>query len=204
MGRTYDTLDDGLAEWIRRQHVFFTATAPSKGGHVNCSPKGLGSLRILDPLTVAYLDLTGSGAETIAHLRDNGRIVLMFCAFEGPPKIVRVHGAGTVIQAGDERFDGLLQRFMPLDEFMLASARSIIQIAVERVADSCGYGVPRMRYESDRTQLPAWVDNRVRIRGPKALLEYQAEKNLESIDGLPALDPTIPPLQMVCEVGDSS
>jgi hypothetical protein len=204
MGRIYDTLEDGLVEWIQRQHVFFIATAPSAGGHVNCSPKGLGSLRVLDPLTVAYLDLPGSGAETIAHLRDNGRIVVMFCAFEGPPKIVRVHGTGTVIQAGDDRFDELLQRFMPLDAFMLTSARSIIHIAVERIADSCGYGVPQMRYESDRTQLPAWIDNRVRIRGPEALLEYQAEKNLESIDGLPALDPTIPPLQSVFELADST
>jgi hypothetical protein len=159
---------------------------------------------VLDPLTVAYLDLTGSGAETIAHLRDNGRIVLMFCAFEGPPKIVRVHGTGTVIQAGDDRFEELLQRFMPLDPFMLTSARSIIHVAVQRIADSCGYGVPRMRYESDRTQLPAWVDNRVRTRGPEALLAYQAEKNLKSIDGLPALDPTIPPLQSVGEGADPS
>src|SRR5579864_9076394 len=138
MGRTYETLDSGLVAWIERQHLFFTATAPGTGGHVNCSPKGLDTLRILGPCTVAYLDLTGSGVETIAHLRDNGRIVLMFCAFEGPPKILRIHGCGDAIQAGDDRFQDLIQPFLPLDSAISAAVRSIVRVEVERIADSCG------------------------------------------------------------------
>jgi hypothetical protein len=202
MGRIYDSLDNGLVDWIKRQHLFFVATAPASGGHVNCSPKGLEMLRVIDPLTVAYLDFTGSGVETIAHLRENGRIVLMFCAFEGPPKILRVHGHGTVIQAGEPRFEELLQHFLPLDAVARTAARSIILIAVERIADSCGYGVPLMQYEGDRTQLTAWAANRIKHHGPSALLQYQAEKNLESVDGLPGLDPSVPPLQAVVEVSD--
>src|SRR5918911_5101331 len=108
MGRLYEHLTPDLISWIERQHLFFAATAPGDGGHVNCSPKGLDTLRILDPLTVMYLDLTGSGVETIAHLRDNGRIVLMFCAFEGPPKILRIHGRGVVVPRGDACFTELL------------------------------------------------------------------------------------------------
>src|SRR5947209_17039391 len=136
MGRVYETLTPDLISWIERQHLFFTATAPSNGGHVNCSPKGLDTLRILDPLTVLYLDLTGSGVETIAHLRDNGRIVLMFCAFEGPPRILRIHGRGSVRQRGRSGFDDLLQHFMHLEPPLPASARSVIRIDVERIADS--------------------------------------------------------------------
>src|SRR6059058_3779379 len=105
MGRVYDGIDERLAAWIARQPLFFVATAPLAGdGHVNVSPKGpIGSLRVLDDHTVAYLDVTGSGAETIAHLRENGRIVVMLCAFEGPPKILRLHGRGEAVQAGDPR-----------------------------------------------------------------------------------------------------
>jgi len=187
MGRTYECLEPELVAWIEDQHVFFTATAPSHGGHVNCSPKGLDTLRIIDPLTVAYLDLTGSGAETIAHLRDNGRIVLMFCAFQSPPKILRLYGHGIVYQTGDPRFAELIERFLPLDAAMLASARSIICVTLDRISDSCGYGVPLLRYEGDRSQLPAWTDNRIRRHGPNAIHEYQSDKNAESIDGLPAL-----------------
>jgi hypothetical protein len=189
MGRIYDTLTPDLIAWIERQHLFFTATAPDEGAHVNCSPKGLDTLRILDPLTVVYLDLTGSGVETIAHLRDNGRIVLMFCAFEGPPKILRIHGKGSVVQRGSPRFDNLVQHFLPLEPPLQASARSVICIDVERIADSCGYGVPLMRYEGERSQLAAWTDNRLRKHGPEAIRQYQAEKNLASIDHLPGLDP---------------
>jgi hypothetical protein len=191
MGRLYDSLDPSLVEWIERQHLFFTATAPSSGGHVNCSPKGLDALRILGPLTLAYLDYTGSGVETVAHLRENGRIVLMFCAFEGAPKILRVHGHGTVIQAGDRRFPDLLQHFLPLSPEMRASARSIVRVDVERIADSCGYGVPLLRYEGERSQLAAWSDNRLRKGGPDAILRYQQEHNLASVDELPGLDPAL-------------
>lgn len=191
MGRIYEELGPDLRVWIEQQHVFFVATAPGEGGHVNCSPKGLDTLRILDPLTVAYLDLTGSGIETVAHLRDNGRIILMFCAFEDPPRILRIHGHGTAIQAGDPRFEELLQRFLPLESEMLASARSVICVDVDRIADSCGYGVPLMRYEGERSQLTAWTDNRLRKNGPDALLHYQSEKNLASIDDLPGLLPAL-------------
>jgi hypothetical protein len=179
MGQIYARLDDSLRDFVERQHVFFVATAPSgSDGHVNCSPKGLGTLRVLGPTTVAYLDYVGSGAETIAHLRENGRIVLMFCAFEGPPKIVRLHGRGEVVEPEDPVFAALIGRFHPG-----FGVRSIIHVEVERIADSCGYGVPRLRYEGDRTQLPAWADR----KGETGLLDYQRTKNAASIDGLPAL-----------------
>jgi hypothetical protein len=188
MGKINSRLDDKLVSWIERQHVFFTATAPTQGGHVNCSPKGLVGLRILDPLTVAYLDLTGSGAETIAHLRDNGRIVLMFCAFAGPPRILRLHGQGEVVQAGDAQFQELLAHFLPLEAQVLASARAIIRVSLDRIADSCGYGVPTMRYEGERPQLGAWVDNRLKRFGADGLSQYQIENNTTSLDGLPGLE----------------
>lgn len=188
MGRLYETLTPELIAWIERQHLFFAATAPGNGGHVNCSPKGLDTLRVLDPLTVVYLDLTGSGVETIAHLRNNGRIVLMFCAFEGPPKIVRLYGRGSVAQRGHPPFDDLLQHFMPLEPALLASARSVIRVDIQRIADSCGYGVPLMQYAGERPQLAEWTDNRLRKHGPEAIRQYQREKNSVSIDGLPGLD----------------
>lgn len=188
MGRLYDTLTPELIAWIERQHLFFTATAPAHGGHVNCSPKGLDTLRILDPLTLVYLDLTGSGAETIAHLRNNGRIVLMFCAFEGPPKILRIHGHGSVVQRDSPCFDDLVHHFLPIEPPMLASARSVIRIEVERIADSCGYGVPLMQYAGERRQMAEWTDNRLRKHGPEAIRQYQLEKNSMSIDHLPGLD----------------
>lgn len=190
MAHLYETLTPDLISWIERQPLFFTATAPTHGGHVNCSPKGLDTLRVLDTRTVAYLDLTGSGVESVAHLRDNGRIVLMFCAFEGPPKILRIHGHGSVVQRGDPYFDELLQHFLPLEPPLLASARSVIRIDVERIADSCGYGVPLMRFEGQRNQLAAWTDNRLRKYGPEAILQYQEVNNLASIDRLPGLDLT--------------
>jgi hypothetical protein len=155
------------------------ATAPSAGGNVNVSPKGLdGSFAVLGPHEVAYLDLTGSGAETIAHLRDDGRICLMFCAFDGPPRIVRLHGRGEVVLPGHERFAVLAERFADLP-----GARSIVVVEVARVADSCGFSVPRMSFEGDRDQLVRWADN----RGEEGLAAYRAEKNAVSIDGLPAL-----------------
>ena len=180
MGKTYDAIDEQLASFIRAQHVFFVATAPSTAdGHVNVSPKGLDSLRILDARTVAYLDLTGSGVETIAHLRDKGRITIMFCAFEGPPKIVRLYGWGEVLVPGHPDFASLAARF-PTH----AGTRSVIRVAVERIADSCGYGVPRYRYEGERQQLLDWA---VR-KGPEGLVTYRRANNAHSIDGLPGLD----------------
>ena len=179
MAKQFDGIDDKLAEWIRAQHVFFVASAPlAADGHVNLSPKGLDSLALLGPRELAYLDFVGSGAETIAHARENGRIALMLCAFEGPPRIVRLHGRATVLQPGDAAFAELAAKFPPR-----SGARAVIHVALSRIADSCGYGVPLMRYEGDRKQLDAWVDR----KGADGLREYQLANNLLSLDGLPAL-----------------
>jgi len=180
MGQTYDAIDQRLAAFIEAQHVFFVATAPAgAGGHVNLSPKGLDSFRILDPHTVAYLDLTGSGVETIAHLRENGRITIMFCAFEGPPKIVRLYGRGSVLRAGEAAFDELATRFPDHP-----GKRAVIRVAVERVADSCGYAVPRYRYDGERAQLLDWAER----KGPDELERYRREKNARSLDRLTGID----------------
>lgn len=182
MGRTYDALDDRLTAFIQRQHLFFVATAPLAGeGHVNLSPKGLDSLRILDPRTVAYLDLVGSGAETIAHVRDNGRITFMFCAFEGPPKILRLYGEGEALEPGDDGFDALRSHFPSHD-----AVRAILRVRLTRITDSCGYGVPLFRFEGERDQLHRWADK----KGPEGLRRYQLDHNTQSIDGLPALRAT--------------
>ncbi|WP_437668923.1 pyridoxamine 5'-phosphate oxidase family protein [Sorangium sp. So ce131] len=179
MGRTFSELDDELAAFITEQHVFFVASAPSgSGGHVNVSPKGNDTFRVLDPRTVAYLDLTGSGVETIAHLRDNGRITLMFCAFAGPPRIVRLQGRGEPIFPEDPRFEALAGLFP-----RLPGVRSVIQVALDRIATSCGYAVPLMTFERERDTLSKWA---VR-KGPEGLVRYRQEKNATSIDGLPGL-----------------
>ncbi|MEO7837235.1 MAG: pyridoxamine 5'-phosphate oxidase family protein [Acidimicrobiales bacterium] len=180
MGRTYEAMDDRMERFFERQHVFFVGTAPSDvDGHVNVSPKGLGgTFTVLDPHTVAYLDLPGSGVETIAHLRDNGRIVVMFCTFEGPPRIVRLHGHGEVIPAAHAKFDELAGRFPAR-----AGIRSVIVIRVERISDSCGFGVPEMRFEAERSGLDRWAES----KGVEGIAQYQAAKNAVSIDGLPGL-----------------
>lgn len=191
MGKLLERIDDELRDWIYRQALFFVGTAPLSGsGHVNVSPKGpIGSLRVLDERTVGYLDVLGSGAETIAHVRENGRIVVMLCAFEGPPRIVRLHGRGDVVLASDPRFEELFARFDFCAPGVREGRRAVIRIALDRVSDSCGFGVPRMRYEGERAQLTAWGERKLRQRGPAALQEYQREKNAVSIDGLPAIDP---------------
>jgi len=179
MGKVVEALDADLVSWIEAQHVFFVATAPSGDeGHVNLSPKGHDTLRVLDDGTLAYLDLTGSGAETIAHLRQNGRITLMWCAFEGPPRIVRVHGRGEVLVPGDADFESLAPRFPELP-----GMRSIIRVVAERVSTSCGYSIPRMGYEAERDTLVRWAER----KGPEGIAAYHDEKNRRSIDGLPAL-----------------
>lgn len=189
MGRRYDELDDGLRAWIGAQPLFFVATAPTDiDGHVNLSPKGdAGTFRVLGPTTVAYIDLVGSGIETVAHLRENGRIVLMFCAFTGPPKIVRLHGQGRVVQTGEPEFMALLDQFSPADEVRTV-ARSVIVVEVERITDSCGFVVPRMEYAGDRDQLFRWGENRRAQQGAGWKDAYQASKNAASIDGLPGLN----------------
>jgi Pyridoxamine 5'-phosphate oxidase len=181
MAQELPALTDKLIAWIGEQPVFFVASAPSgPDGHVNLSPKGLDSLRVLDPTHVAYLDLTGSGAETIAHLRENGRITVMWCAFEGPARILRLAGQGEVVTPDDPRFAGLAGRF-PAHP----GARAVIVVEADRIATSCGHAVPQMRLEGDRDQLIRWAEN----RGAEGLATYRAEKNATSIDGLPALDP---------------
>jgi hypothetical protein len=179
MAKAFDGIDEKLASWIRAQHLFFVATAPrADTGRVNLSPKGLDCLAILGPTSVAYLDLVGSGVETIAHLRENGRITMMFCAFEGPPRIVRLYGRGEVIEPGDTDYASLAAE-LPGH----ASARSVIRVAVDRIADSCGYGVPLYEYKEERGQLRAWADR----KGPEGVRRYQLENNRTSLDGLPAL-----------------
>ena len=179
MGKVLDTITPELRRWIERQPMFFVATAPSgDGGHVNLSPKGLDSFRILDERTAAYLDLTGSGAETIAHLRENGRITIMFCAFEGKPRITRLQGRGEVLRPGDDGFHDLATMFPPLP-----GVRSVIRIHAERVSTSCGYAVPLMAFEGQRDMLVEWAER----KGPDGIEAYWTDKNLVSIDGLPAL-----------------
>jgi hypothetical protein len=179
MGKVYEIIDARLQDFIAKQQVFFVATAPlAERGHINLSPKGLDSFRVLGPRRVAYLDLTGSGVETIAHLRENGRIVLMFCAFDGPPNIARLHGRGEAIEPGDPRFESLAAKFPSAP-----GVRSVIQVRVERASDSCGYGVPLFEYRRERSALGAWAEK----KGPDGVRRYQEEKNAASIDGLPGL-----------------
>jgi Pyridoxamine 5'-phosphate oxidase len=180
MAQVFERIDAALTGWIQQQHVFFVATAPGgDGGLVNCSPKGLDSLRILDATTVAYLDLTGSGVETIAHLQDNGRIVIMLCAFDGPPRIVRLHGRGDVVAPGDPEFAALAARFPSRP-----GIRCVIRIAVTRISDSCGYGVPLLDFRADREAMEKWAEK----KGPDGIVAYQKEKNRRSLDGLPGVD----------------
>jgi hypothetical protein len=190
MGKVYDGIDERLSRWIANQPLFFVATAPlDADGHVNVSPKGpIGTLRVLDEHTLAYLDVVGSGAETIAHVRENGRVVVMLCAFSGPPRIVRLHGRGEIVAAGEERFGELIERCAFEQPPVPAARRSIILVHVTRVADSCGYGVPLMAFEGSRPHADAWAEKKVRVGGEDALLTYQREKNVRSVDGLPALD----------------
>jgi hypothetical protein len=180
MGKLHSEISRELRAFIERQPLFFVATAPSGStGHVNLSPKGLDALRVLGPREVAYLDSVGSGAETIAHLRDNGRITLMFCAFDGGPNILRLYGTGEVIEPQDAAFT-LLQ---PAFGEPLPGTRAIIRIGVDRIADTCGFGVPLLEFRSQRPTLTTWASR----KGPEALREYQRQNNARSIDGLPAL-----------------
>jgi hypothetical protein len=191
VGKVFDEIDGALAAWIARQRLFFVGTAPSgPGGHVNVSPKGpIETLRVAGPRRVAYLDVIGSGAETIAHLRDNGRIVVMLCAFEGPPRILRLHGRGEVVLTGDPRFEALVDELGLAVDGPPERRRAVVVVDVERIADSCGYGVPLMAYEGERPQGVAWAEAKLRKGGPEALEEYVAQHNAASLDGLPAMGP---------------
>ena len=184
MGRTWDAINDQLAAWIGRQQMFFVATAPLAGdGHVNVSPKGMDGLVVTGPTTVSYLDHTGSGVETIAHLRENARITIMLCAFDGPPRIVRLQGRGTVIERGDPRFEVAAAAFPQRH-----GARAVISVDLDRVSDSCGYGVPRYEFVEQRTRILDWAD----ARSAEELETYHATMNGRSIDGLPAMGATTP------------
>lgn len=183
MGKTFDGVSEDLGAWLVRQPVFFVATAPlAVNGFVNCSPKGnRDEFVVVDPRRVAYLDQTGSGVETIAHLKENGRIVVMFCAFEGPPRIVRLHGTGRAISKDSPEFDTLAAAFPGA---MGVGARSVIVVEVERISDSCGYGVPLMSFDEHRPTMDQWSSR----KGEVGIRDYWSEKNRESIDHLEGLD----------------
>lgn len=183
MGQVFAEIDGKLRGWIDRQSVFFVGTAPSGAdGSINVSPKGMaGTFAVLGPTRVGYLDYTGSGAETIAHLRDNGRIVVMFCAFDGPPRIVRLHGRGRAVLATESEFASLRGHF---GKSRTNGQRSIIVVELTRIADSCGWSVPLLDYRADRDIL----DRAQERHADEHFREYWVEKNQVSIDGLPALD----------------
>ncbi|MDZ8171259.1 pyridoxamine 5'-phosphate oxidase family protein [Microbacterium xanthum] len=179
MGKTFDGIDDTLAAWITDQHMFFVATAPlSAQGRVNLSPRGLDSLSILDERTVAWLDLTGSGAETIAHVRENGRITVMFCSFDARPRIVRLHGRGRIVLPGDDLFARV-----EAEHPGHVGARAVIVVDVERASDSCGWGVPQMDFVAERDIIRPWAQK----KGADGLATYREANNTTSLDGLPAL-----------------
>jgi hypothetical protein len=181
VGKVYDEITSELADWLAQQRVFFVATAPlAADGLLNCSPKGMDTFRILGPREVVYLDLTGSGIETIAHLRENGRIVLTFCAFEGPPKIVRLHGTGEVVTRGVPDYERLRALFPGYP-----GARAVVRAGLIRISDSCGYAVPRYDYAGERDALVRWAES----KGTDGLTRYRREKNARSLDDLPGLEP---------------
>ena len=187
MGTVYQRIDSRLTRWIEAQPGFFVATAPlAADGLVNLSPRGLrGTFRVLDEHTFSFADLTGSGIETVAHLRENGRICVMLCAFDGPPKIVRLHGTGSVVRRGEPGFDAALEPFTaPLTVGTREpAARAVVRVDVHRISDSCGYGVPLMDLRAERDLLDSWSDN----KGPDGVARYRTKRNAVSLDGLPGM-----------------
>jgi hypothetical protein len=179
MGKVFDGIDTTLATWIAAQPMWFVATAPlGADGRINLSPRGHDTFSVLSPHRVAWVDYTGSGIETIAHLRENGRICLMFCSFTSRPRVVRLHGRGTVHLPGDPVYDDIVTRHPEHP-----STRAVIAVDVERVSDSCGYGVPVMELIGDRDLLRLSAEH----KGPDGMAAYRAEKNAVSLDGLPGL-----------------
>ncbi len=177
MAKTFDLIAEELQEFIAKQHIFFVGTAPlSSTGHVNLSPKGFDSFRILSPNRVAYLDLTGSGNETSAHLQENGRITFMFCSFEEKPSILRLYGWGSTVLPEHSEWEYLCLLFP-----QIPGTRQIIVADIERVQTSCGFGVPLYEYQGQRQNLVKWAEK----KGEKGIQEYHQQKNLTSIDGLP-------------------
>lgn len=178
MGKQYAQIDSMHREFIERQHIFFTASA-TPDSRINVSPKSLDAFRILDDNTVAYLDLTGSGNETAAHLRADGRLTLMFCAFEGRPQILRLYGHGRSLTRGSAEYAELLASAFHDEE--QPGARQIVVLDVDLVQTSCGFGVPLFDYTGERSDLIDWAAN----KGEDGLQSYRREKNSRSIDGLP-------------------
>lgn len=179
MAKLHPRIDAEMAAWIAAQPLFFVASAPlAADGHVNCSPRGLDTFRVLGPHDVAWLDLTGSGNETAAHLAENGRLTLMFCAFTGRPRILRLYGRGEVVLPGSAEFTRLRTHF-PAG---LPGVRQIIRVAVKRIQTSCGFGVPLMTLDIQRDDLPAWAER----KSEDGLVNYRRERNALSIDGLAA------------------
>ena len=179
MGKVYEEIDERLKAFIEKQQLFFVATAPLESGHINLSPKGLNSFRVLGPTVVAYQDLVGSGAETIAHLRQNARITIMFCAFAGPPLILRLYGTGEVVSPNHDEFGELIRLFPKR-----VGTRAVVRVSITRIADSCGFGVPRYEFVEERDQLIRWADR----KGTDGIHEYMKQNNRVSLDGIPALD----------------
>ncbi|GGD86455.1 pyridoxamine 5'-phosphate oxidase family protein [Paenibacillus nasutitermitis] len=176
MGKEFEAMLLEHEAFIRKQHLFFVGSAPlQEDGHVNISPKGYDALRIFSPNEVAYLDLTGSGNETSAHLLENGRITLMFIAVEGPPMILRLYGRGRVVLPGTEEWQALIGSFQ-----MMPGARQIVHVSVETVKTSCGFSVPFFSYEGERNTLKLWADK----QGEEGLEAYHQKKNRISMDGL--------------------
>lgn len=191
MGKTYERIDGRIRTFIEEQHIFFTATAPLDGeGTVNLSPKGVsGSFAVVDELTVAYLDFAGSNAETIAHLRENGRITLMWCAFQGSPNIVRVHGRDEPVFRDDPRFGALLAHFPDVDPG-LHGLRAVIVVRAELIRDACGYGVPFMSYDEDR---PLHAQRFAREDDASLSAYFEKKEHIAtSIDGLLGLPLPLP------------
>ncbi len=180
MGKEFASIDERIRNWIERQRVFFVSTAPlAADGMINCSPKGLDSLRVLGPRQLAYADTGGSGIETVAHLKENGRIVIMLCAFDGPPKIFRFYGTGRAVEPHEQEFETLVSKFPDMP-----AIRNFIVVDIDCIRDSCGYGVPLYEFRSERDSLNNWCNQ----KSEDELLDYRVENNAQSLDGLPGLD----------------
>jgi hypothetical protein len=180
MGKELSEIDQRLQRWIERQRVFFVSTAPlANDGRINCSPKGLDGLRVTGPRQMVYADIGGSGIETVAHLKENGRIVVMLCAFEGPPKIFRFYGRGTVVEPHESGFEQWQKLFPDAP-----TIRNVIIIDIDCIRDSCGYGVPVYDFRNERDSLRNWCDSKTH----EELFEYRMTRNEQSLDGLPGLD----------------
>lgn len=173
MGKQLEAISPELEKFIQRQNIFFVATAMADG-RVNLSPKGMDTFRVLGPNRVMWLNLTGSGNETAAHLKTNHRITVMFCAFEGKPLILRLYGTAKVYHPRDEMWDSCISRFPAL-----AGSRQLIDIHVELVQTSCGMAVPFMEYQGEREELKFWAEK----KGKERLKDYWKEKNTHSLDG---------------------